>query len=176
MNAFGGGPIAPAATDLPGGSPDEWRGRCLNIYACNEKAVMEALEVARSAGSLAKIPHLAGQRFTILEKVCEAVSLTAKQHARWAQVLAEWRTFDARRAFLAHGVMIPATDEQGKWIVLFDLTVYRANVGVDERWAVRKDEATAFFDRLKRADVDVRQQLGHLRKLLSAASPTATAT
>ena len=143
--------------------PELWRGQCLNVFARVEDAVIRALEAAVEGELTRKIPHLAGQRLAVLEILARQASFTDKQRERFEAVMADWKAIEAKRLFLAHGVATAARENNGAWIVLFDVTVYRANRPLHDRWAIKQSEAIAFAKELTAAHAKVCQQLGILR-------------
>jgi hypothetical protein len=142
-------------------------GRCLNTFARGEQAVAVALQVARAQDPKVRIPHLAGQRLTELERVALMTAGTENQKASLARVLADWKEHDERRPCFSHGMTTALIDRMGEWHVQFDMNAWRANQAHPVRLNWSKDEAFAFEARLASCFTSLSSQLGQLRKRLS---------
>ena len=162
MSDMSGGPAlaVPQAADP---SADEWRGRCLNLFARGELAVLRTLEVGRESGLISKIPHLAGQRIAALQVMTGQLQLTEKQVLGLDNSIGEWQRLEQRRLFLAHGVMRLAFEPRGKWVLLLDVRVHRAQRASDDRWTVTQEEAGAFHAELEAGYLALSQRLGLVR-------------
>ena len=111
---------------------------------------------------------MAGQRLTDLEALIAEEVATPKQIAGLAKAITAWHQLENTRTFLAHGEVTVLVDQRGDWSARFDLTRYKANCAIDERWIANQTEAEAFEVELQTAFLLLSQQLGQLRKRLSA--------
>ena len=149
-------------------SADEWRGKCLNLYARAEQAVGSALEDAHRANATPKLRHLAGQRLADLIVTVEAKGGTGKQMKAFSSALGAWKAVESQRQFLAHGVASTSVDIRGCWTLLLDVVVYRNNQRSSDRWAIKQAEGEEFLRSLEDAFAKLSGQLGHFRKRIAA--------
>ena len=145
-----------------------WRGRCINLFSRGEAAVIRALEAAIAKGHTITIKHLAGQRTADLEWLTRNETGTVKQRQALSNALAGWAELEARRAYIAHGVVTVRVDKNGLWRARVDFTAYRNGPGEKCRWSFSRTEADDFEMSLERGFRALSAQLGHLRKRLAA--------
>lgn len=141
-----------------------WRGECLNIYARAEQAVVKTLRLAPGTGHDVHIKHLGGQRLAEMRKLADAVGGTAKQRVAIEAALDTWQEAEDRRRFLAHGVCSVWLNERHEWLAVFDMVTAKGRTLLEERWAVRSEEAEAYRARLHDAFQVLSRELGGLCK------------
>ena len=114
------------------------------------------------------IKHLAGQRTADLEWLTRNETGTVKQRQALSNALAGWAELEARRAYIAHGVVTVRVDKNGLWRARVDFTAYRNGPGEKCRWSFSRTEADDFEMSLERGFRALSAQLGQLRKRLAA--------
>lgn len=143
-----------------------WRGRAMEEFARAEMAVSEALiqlAAVPGRGEGITLPHLAGQRFSVLAKQVAEGGPHAAQGKGVAQALSEWRDHEALRALLCHGVATITVDHRGRWHLILRLVAFRAGKPVRDMLVLDEEEAAARLQVLHAA----RQRLeGRLRAML----------
>lgn len=149
-------------------SVDSWRGHCLNYFARGEAVVAKTLETAQASGHIMTIKHLAGQRLVDLIALSNRICGTNKQVSALTSALQMWQDVEAKRQFLAHGVVTVATDAQGKWVALLDVRVFRSSIAKADRLTLKQSEAEEFAKELANAFKSLSGQLGQFRKRLKS--------
>jgi len=91
---------------------------------------------------------------------------TDKQRKAAALAINRWRNIEPRRTFLAHGELTALLDAGGRWHARFDLTRFKANTPIEERWVLDKLEAEKFERELQQSFASLSQQAGIFRKNL----------
>ncbi|MEL1251847.1 hypothetical protein [Aurantiacibacter gilvus] len=156
-------------------APNEWRGKCLDLYSRAERTVSKTLEVAREVGLTSSIDHLAGNRLGELEAAIGRGAVPSKLKRGLNNAIAEWKEVEQNRFYLAHGIMRVSLDRERQWVLLIDARVYRSNEGTDYRWPLLEKEALDFMDRLQAAFENLSSRLGNLREHLTGAQQQAVA-
>lgn len=99
--------------------------------------VAKTLEAAQASGHIKTIKHLAGQRLVDLIALSNRICGTNKQVSALTNALQMWQDVEAKRQFLAHGVVTVATDAQGKWVALLDDRVFRSSIAKADRLTLK---------------------------------------
>lgn len=145
---------------------EAWRGKCIDLFARGERAIISALQTAQASGKEVKISPMAGPRFSEIQSLILKVDATQKQRDAASAAINLWQEVEPKRAFLAHGELTTLLEAQGGWHARFDLTRVKANTPIEEQWVLDRPETTKFNDRLKSGFVSLSCELGSLRKRL----------
>lgn len=147
---------------------NEWRGRCLHIFASTELAVTESLEVlsrVSGRGSNVRRRHLIGQRY---EDLCRALSVGGAFEAEGGkalQALSAFRRLDHVRTMLCHGSSEVMLDAQGRWTAVFTCLSFKAGVMHCDEYVLRRVDAD---ERQKALGRDARRLCSSLSDLRDA--------
>ncbi len=138
---------------------NDWRGRCIDVFARTEAAVTKTLATMSHCpdrGGQVTLPHLVGQRF---ESLAVAIAQGGPFHSEGASVaesLRRFREHDRLRAALCHG----------RWTLVLRLTAFRRRKLSDDVFAVTQVEADDVLDDLVRTSQALSTRLGSLRAAL----------
>ena len=113
---------------------NQWRGRCVNLFACAEAAIGTGL-AAKEPDK--KLPMLVSQKAQRLSNCLES------DDAR--QKLGEFAVLLADRTALTHGVGSLWVNDGGKWFLTLDWSTAKG----PERRTFSSQEAETFHNRLR---------------------------
>lgn len=150
---------------------NEWRGRCLDVFARAETAVTECLVAMSAAGERGRdvgLPHLAGQRYEALAAMIGEGGPFAAEGVGVLGTLGRFRAHQHFRNVLAHSVGKVTLDRQGRWTVVLRLVSLRSGQVCREAVALNAQEAEELRVNVSRLGADLSSQLGQLRKRLTA--------
>ena len=145
---------------------NEWRGRCLDLFAKGENAIADLLVGAAAANFEVKLHHLAGQRTKELAKLLDVNGPSKKQIEAGQRAIERWQKIETKRAPLAHGTLTATMDESGDWYAIFDMVDYRTNSITPIRLTISCKEADEMTNELKTALARLKGELGHIKKRL----------
>jgi hypothetical protein len=145
---------------------EAWRGRMIGLYTRCEHAISKTLVAATSSDQLPKLPNLASQRVTALEKALAKLTLPAKISRVAPEALQKWRNSDADRNFLAHGLVSATIDKNGRWMATFEMLLFDASQTPLRRWSIWKREAEERELDLKTQADELCTKLGNVRSVL----------
>lgn len=153
-----------APHDIARAQIEAWRGRCLNLFARGEQAVLDSLLLASTKLPELRIEPLAGQRLNALEQLVAAHDATDAQRAAIKGALFNWKNCDAKRAYFAHGVFTELFDNSGNWFVRMDFDAVQKGECKPRRMVLSQQEAEDFEASLRVAFRSLATQLGQFRK------------
>ena len=123
---------------------NEWRGRCLAIFARAELAVTKCL-VAMAAvpgkGDAVRLPHLVGQRFEALAGAIAAGGPFATGGDKLQTSIDQFRGHAAFRALLSHGSCDVLLDRRGGCTFVLHMLCLRNRSAETERLFLSEAEA-----------------------------------
>ena len=146
---------------------NEWRGRCLHIFAGAELAVTECLETLSRVpgrGDEVRRRHLVGQRYADLSDALCCGGPFEAEGRKVLQVLDDFRAFDWLRAVVCHGASDVMLDVEGRWTVVFRYVSFKSGKIHREEHVLRCGDAEKRQKDLSRQA----QRLGSLLRTLSA--------
>lgn len=148
---------------------NEWRGRCLGIFAKAEATVTDcllALAAVEGRGQQVGLPYLVGQRLEALSSAFAVGAPFEVEGRPAARALAEYREHDALRPMLCHGVFTLTLDRRGTWTIVLRLTALRSRCASRETMVLTEAEAEAICNDLRRKWHQLSCQLGTVRASL----------
>jgi len=131
---------------------NEWRGRCLHLFAEAELAVsgcLQTLSQVPERGKKIRRRHLIGQRYEDLANALSADGPFENEGKKVLEALRAIRELDATRAMLCHGASEVTLDSLGGWTAVFRHFTFGAGASVEEVRVVTQSEATALQKELR---------------------------
>ena len=144
---------------------NQWRGQVIENFARCEQAVTETLALINATGATvqdakgAKFPHLVGQRYERLVALLSAPPEPSGHRKVALTALERFRTHDALRTMLCHGVAKVAIDRAGQWVAVMTMVSFKASQTVTDKLTFEEDEAAG---RLEQLVIDRRRVLSSL--------------
>lgn len=137
---------------------NQWRGQMVENFTRAEQAVTESLiclDTGTATVKGAKFPHLLGQRYDRLEALLSAPTPQTGHGKAAHAAIATFRTHDALRTMLCHGVTKLAVDRGGEWVALMSLVNFKGGQSTNDRLTLLETDAMALLSRV----VDQRRRL-----------------
>lgn len=155
---------------------NEWRGHMVENFARSEQAVTETLALLNATSSIVqdgkgtKFPHLVGQRYDRLAALLSAPSQPSGHCKVALSALERFRTHDALRTMLCHGVAKIALDRAGQWVAVMTMVSFKASQTLIDRLTLEEDEAGVRLGQLIDDRRRVSAALGQVRREISQLS------
>jgi hypothetical protein len=134
---------------------NQWRGRCINLFANGERIVGDALAKRNPVGT--KLPMLVSQKVKQL-----ASDLTGSDPAL-LEHLNDFGALLVTRSALTHGVATVWLDRSKSWRVVLQWVSIRASVRKHEEQAFTRSEAESFRRALQSVVQRLEQALSKLQ-------------
>jgi hypothetical protein len=150
-------------------SLNQWRGQMVENFARCEQAVTETLAQLNTSAPVPevkglKFPHLVGQRYDRLAALLSAPAQPSG-HAKVAlAALERFRTHDALRTMLCHGVTKVAVNRAGQWVAVMTLVSFKSSQTTTDKLTLEEDEACARLEQLIDDRRRVCTALGQVRR------------
>ncbi len=152
---------------------NQWRGQMVENFARCEQAVTETLALLNATGATvqdakgAKFPHLVGQRYDRLAALLSAPSQPSGHRKVALTALERFRTHDALRTMLCHGVAKVAVDRSGQWVALMTMVSFKASQTMTDKLTLEEDDAGARLEQLIDDRRRISTALGQVRREMS---------
>ena len=148
---------------------NQWRGQMVENFARCEQAVTETLAQLNESTAMpevkgVKFPHLVGQRYDRLAALLSAPAQTSGHAKVGLAALARFRTHDALRTMLCHGVTKVAVDRAGQWVAVMTLVSFKARETTTEKLTLEEDVAGTRLEQLIDDRRRVCTALGQVRR------------
>lgn len=145
-----------------------WRGACLHNFTVIEGAVTQTLLVLQAAAppdAPVKLRQLGGQRLEDLTRALGEGGPFAALGGKAVTLLTAFRAeHEPLRHRLCHGLVKPAVEYCGSWLVVIEETSIRAQVSHTTTSVITMAEAKAALETLKRDGQRLCAVLGQIRR------------
>ncbi|NML06780.1 hypothetical protein [Sphingomonas sp. G-3-2-10] len=148
---------------------NQWRGQMIENFARCEQAVTEALAALNGNGievKGAKLPHLVGQRYERLAAILSSVEMQSGHRKNALSSINQFRTHDAMRAMLCHGVTKIAVDRAGEWVALMTLISFKSGSTTTTKLTLQEGESGPLLEQIVDQRRRVCTALGQVRREL----------
>ena len=148
-----------------------WRGEAVYCFAEAETAVSETILLLRSLSlgdQQLRLPHLIGQRYEVLASAIGEGGSFAKEGAKAAAALSDFRKHERLRAFLCHGTAKVTLDKHGKWLALLKVLSFEKGREESRSEVYEENEAATILAQLRKTSRQLRATLQSLRARLAA--------
>jgi hypothetical protein len=151
---------------------NQWRGRCLQIFAGVEHLVTECLLLLAEVpdkGKDVRLRHLVGQRFEDLSLALAVDGPFATEGEKILKALTAFRDMDDLRAMLCHAAAEVTLNEQGDWTAIFRHVAIRSKKRCAEQRVIGQSQA-------EMVQRELRSNADRLRSYLNALITSLQAT